>query len=133
MIGAISTALTGLLAASKKVEASANNIANMGSAGSLDPASPNQPYQALTTVQQANGTGGVTAANIPKKPGFVNAYAPDSPFANSEGMVGAPNVDLAEEAVNLKIAEISYKANIGVLKTAQEMSEELSRVLDKKA
>lgn len=133
MIGAISTALTGLLAASKKVEASASNIANMGSAGSLDPASPNQPYQALTTVQTTAQGGGVQATNIPKKPGFVNAYAPDSPFANADGLVGAPNVDLAEEAVNLKIAEISYKANINVLKTADEMSEELSRLLDKKA
>jgi flagellar basal-body rod protein FlgC len=133
MIGAISTALTGLAASSKKVEASASNIANMGSVGSLDPASPNQPYQALTTVQTANGDGGVTATNIPKKPGFVNAYAPDSPFANTEGIVGAPNVDLAEEAVNLKIAEITYKANISVIKTASEMSEELSRVLDEKA
>ena len=133
MIGAISTALTGLIASSKKVEASASNIANMGSAGSLDPANPNRPYEALTTVQTANGTGGVTATNVPKKPGFVNAYAPDSPFANSEGMVGAPSVDLAEEAVNLKIAEITYKANISVLKTADEMSDELMRVLDEKA
>ena len=133
MIGAISTALTGLIASSKKVEASASNIANMGSAGSLDPASPNKPYQALTTVQTANGTGGVTAGNIPKQPGVVNAYAPDSPFANADGLVAVPNVDLAEEAVNLKIAELTYKANIGVLKTAQEMSEELSRLLDEKA
>ena len=133
MIGAISTALTGLAAASKKVEASASNIANMGSAGSLDPASPNQPYQALTTVQTANGAGGVTATNIPKTPGFVNAYAPDSPFANAEGMVGAPNVDLAEEAVNLKIAEITYKANVSVLKTADEMAEELNSLFDEKA
>lgn len=133
MIGAISTALTGLAAASKKVEASASNIANMGSAGSLDPASPNQPYQALTTVQTANGTGGVSATNIPKQPGFVNAYAPDSPFANSEGIVGAPNVDLAEEAVNLKIAELTYKANISVLKTADEMSNELLNMFDEKA
>lgn len=132
MIGAISTALTGLMAATKKVEASASNIANMGSAGSLDPANPNQPYEALTTVQSANGSGGVTATNIPKTPGFVNAYAPDSPFANSEGLVGAPNVDLAEEAVNLKIAEISYKANISVLKAADSMSEELNRMFDKK-
>ncbi len=133
MIGAISTALTGLLASSKKVEASANNIANMGSAGSLDPASPNQPYQALTTIQTANGTGGVSATNTPRQPAVVNAYAPDSPFANADGMVGGPNVDLAEEAVNLKIAEIAYKANIGVLKTAQDMSEELTALLDKKA
>lgn len=133
MIGAISTALTGLAASSKKVEASASNIANMGSAGSLDPASPSQPYQALTTVQTANAAGGTSAVNIPKKPGFVNAYAPDSPFANARGMVGLPNVDLAEEAVNLKIAELSYKANISVLQTADEMSKELNRLFDEKA
>lgn len=133
MIGAISTALTGLIASSKKVEVSASNIANMGSAGSLDPANPVRPYQALTTVQTTNGTGGVTAGNIPKQPGVVNAYAPDSPFANAEGMVGVPDVDLAEEAVNLKIAELTYKANIGVLKTAMEMSEDLNGLLDKKA
>lgn len=133
MIGAISTALTGLLAASKKVEASAANIANMGTSGSLAPNSPKQPYQALTTVQTAMPGGGVSAANIPQKPGFVNAYAPDSPFAGTDGMVGAPDVDLAAEAVNLKIAELSYKANMNVLKTANEMSEELSRLLDEKA
>lgn len=133
MIGAISTALTGLAASSKKVEASASNIANMGSAGSLDPASPSQPYQALTTVQTANAAGGTSAVNIPKKPGFVNAYAPDLPFANARGMVGLPNVDLAEEAVNLKIAELSYKANISVLQTADEMSKELNRLFDEKA
>lgn len=132
MIGAISTALTGLAAATKRVEASASNIANASSAGSLDPSHPVQPYQALTTVQTSNETGGTSAANIPRKPGFVNAYAPDSPFANPDGFVGAPTVDLAEEAVNLKIAELSYKANISVLKTASEMSDELLDSFDER-
>lgn len=133
MIGAISTALSGLFAASKRAEASASNIANASTAGSLDPASANQPYNALTTVQTASPGGGVTATNIPKSPGIVNAYSPDSPFANADGLVGAPNVDLSEEIVNLKLAEVSYKANIASLKTAQEMSEELGRLLDKDA
>ncbi len=132
MIGAISTALTGLFAASKRVEASANNIANVSSAGSLDPASPTQPYQALTTVQTSTESGGTSAANIPKNPGFVNAYAPDSPFANADGEVGVPNVDLAEEAVNLKLAEIAYKANVSVLKTASAMSDELLNTFDER-
>lgn len=132
MIGAISTALTGLFAAGKRVEASASNIANASSAGSLDPTSPNQPFQALTTIQTTNESGGTSATNIPKKPGFVNAYAPDSPFANADGQVGVPNVDLAEEAVNLKLAEISYKANISVLKTASEMSDELLNTFDER-
>jgi flagellar basal-body rod protein FlgC len=132
MIGAISTALTGLFAASKRVEASASNIANASSAGSLDPDAPVQAYQALATIQTSNESGGTSATNIPKKPGFVNAYAPDSPFANADGQVGVPNVDLAEEAVNLKIAEIAYKANISVLKTASEMSDELLNSFDKR-
>lgn len=133
MIGAISTALTGLTAATKKVDAAASNIANISSAGSLDPASANQPYEALTTVQSANGAGGVTATNVPKNPGYVSAFSPDSPYANQDGLVGAPNVDLAEEAVNLKLAEIAYKANISVLKVADEMSKELGRVFDETA
>jgi len=132
MIGAISTALTGMFAATKRVEASASNIANMSSAGSLDPSSPNQPYEALTTVQTANGSGGVTATNIPKSPGVVNAYAPDSPFANSEGMVGVPNSDLTEDVMNLKLAEVAYKANIATIKTASEMSDELLNMFDER-
>ncbi len=132
MIGAISTALTGMFAATKRVEASASNIANMSSAGSLDPSSPNQPYEALTTIQTASGTGGVTATNIPKSPGVVNAYAPDSPFANGEGMIGVPNSDLTEDVMNLKLAEVAYKANIATIKTASEMSDELLNMFDER-
>lgn len=133
MIGAISTAISGLLASGKRVEASANNIANAQSAGSLDPNSPDQPYRAQTTVQTANGDGGgVSAYNINKTPGIVNAYAPDSPFANAQGEIGVPDVDLGSDIVNLKIAEITYKANISVLKTASEMSDSLNKLFDKK-
>lgn len=138
MINAISSALSGLLAASKKVEASASNIANISSSGALDEADGRAPYSALTTAQQsvtdANGNGiGVRSSAVPKDPGFVQAYNPDSPFANEDGVIGVPNVNLAEESVNLKIAELSYKANIKVLQTAESLSDELIESLDKKA
>ncbi len=138
MINAISSALSGLLAASKKVETSASNIANISSSGALDEADGRAPYSALTTTQQsvtdANGNGiGVRSATVPKDPGFVQAYDPDSPFANEDGVIGVPNVNLAEESVNLKIAELSYKANIKVLQTAESLSDELIESLDKKA
>ena len=130
MIGAISTALSGLFAASKRVEASASNIANVSSAGALDEKDGRAPYSALTTVQKASEGGGVQAENIPKDPGFVPAYAPDSPFANEDGLIGVPNTDLAEDAVNLKLAETAYKANLATIKTAGEMNDELLRILD---
>lgn len=138
MVNTISIALAGLQAASKKIEASASNIANVSTSGALDPADGPAPYSALTTQQQTvtdpNGNGiGVEAQNIPKDPGFVPAFDPNSPFANEDGVIGVPNVDLAEEAVNLKIAEASYKASLAALETAQELSDELFRAVDERA
>lgn len=130
MIGAISTALSGLFAASKRVEASASNIANISTTGALDESNGQKPYTALTTVQDSSELGGVTASNIPKDPGYVTAYDPNSPHADSDGLIGVPNVDLAEEAVNLKIAETAYRASLSVIKTADEMSDELLNTFD---
>lgn len=128
MINAIGIALSGLQAASRKVEASASNIANMQTAN----------YEPLTTSQTAqsdqNGNAqGVISQNIPKTNAFTPSYAPDSPFANTQGYVNTPNVDLAEEAVNMSIAEATYKANVAVLKTVDEMTNEMLKAFDKKA
>ncbi len=123
MIGAISTALTGLFASSKRVEAAAGNIANASSVG----------YTPQTTVQTTNETGGAQARNVDRPNGTSRVYAPDSPLADPSGFIGLPNVDFAEEAVNLKLAEISYKASLSVIKTAEDMAEESLKLLDRKA
>lgn len=130
MIGAITTALSGLLAATKRVETSANNIANAYSGGALDEADGPAPYSAQTVVQKTGQNGGVIAEVTTKDPGFVPAYDPNSPFANEDGLVGAPNVNLAEEAVNLKLAETAYKASLAVIRTADELNEELLKTFD---
>ena len=128
MINAIGIALSGLQAASRKVEASASNIANMQTAD----------YEPLTTQQtaQADGSGGGQGVNstfVAKNPPFTPSYDPDSPFANGEGYVNAPNVDLAEEAVNMTLASTAYKASVSVIKTVEDMTEELLNAFDKKA
>lgn len=132
MINAISIALSGLTAATNKLNATASNIANITTAGSLEEGGQ-APYDALTTQQTTLDNGGVKSEVVSAGRPFVPAYDPDSPFANEEGLIGAPNVDLAEEAVNLGLAEIAYKANIGTLKTAEEMSDELLRIFDEDA
>lgn len=128
MLNAIGIALSGLQAASRRVEASAANIAHMQTAD----------YEPLTTAQAAqndsSGNGqGVSSRNIPKTQPFTPSYDPDSPFAGNEGYVNMPNVDLAEEAVNMTLAETAYKANIAVIKTAQEMTDEMLKTFDEKA
>lgn len=134
MINAIQIALSGLAASTKKVESAASNIANLTTAGSLtDPQAP--PYSAVTTTQQAvtGQTGeaqGVKAEIVPKNTPFVPAYSPDSPFANEDGLIGIPNVDLAEEAVNLNLAKYSFQANLKIIETADELTQELLNTFD---
>lgn len=132
MIGAIQTALSGLLAASRKTEAVASNIANMETVGSLEEGGQ-KPYTPITTQQTATSSGGVKSTFKPYEPPFVPAYDPNSPFANKDGEIGVPNVDLANEAVNMQVAKIAYGANAAVIRTANEMDDALLNIFDKKA
>lgn len=131
MLNAISNALSGLTASSKKADTAASNIANVSSGGALDSTSARQaPYSSLETIQSATENGGVTSYTRAREPGFVPAYDPDSPFANEDGLIGVPNVSLAEEIVDMKQAEISYKANIQTLKAAIQTSDALFDIFD---
>ena len=70
MLNAINIALSGLTAASKKVEASASNIANLQTVGSLEeggqsPYTPITAQQTAVTDAQGNGIG-VTSQFQPK-------------------------------------------------------------------
>lgn len=134
MINAIHIALSGLAAASKKIEAGASNIANLTTTGSLSDKS-HPPYSARTTVQESvtdsEGNGlGVKSNVIPKSTPFVPAFSPDSPFADEDGIIGVPNVNLAEEAVNIQIAETAFKANIKIIEAAADLSDELLGIFD---
>jgi flagellar basal-body rod protein FlgC len=137
MVNSISIALSGLEAASKKLNASASNIANIQTVGSLEDGKQ-APYTPLTTTQTAisDGNGnplGVRTEYAPKSQPFIPSYEPDSPFANAEGIVGVPNVDLGEEAVNTIFAKLAYKASISIIKAQEELDEELLRAFDDNA
>lgn len=134
MINAIQIALSGMAAASRKVEASASNIANMTTGGALDPATGPAPYQALTTTQTSNGVdAGVRSDIIPTNRPVVAAYAPDSPFANQDGLIGVPNTNLVEDIVNLQIASTSYEASAKTIAVASDMQDALLDMFDRKA
>lgn len=137
MVNAIQTAISGLTAAAKRLETSSNNVANMSTVGSLEEGQQ-QPYEAQKVVQSSvskgfSGTATVRAVSVPKDPAFVPSYDPDSPFADSEGNIGVPNVDMNEELVNMKAAEFAYKSNALVVETSKEMLEELQHAIDDEA
>ncbi len=137
---ALNTALSGLTAATRRLDASASNTANARTTGPLPAGgdlaavratppsgSPYVPVQASDTAQL---TGGVRASLAPMSPALYAEYQPDSPDADARGLVAAPNVDLARETVQQMTAGAAYKANAKVAQTADEM---LKSVFDMKA
>ena len=121
----LSTALAGIKAATARFGVSARNIANWNSTGPAGTGSP-ATYQAKEAVQ-TTGPGGAPQVQIrTKSPATVQVSALDG----SGRLVTAPNVDLAEEFVNDRLARQDFMANLKVLETAQEMEDQL---LDLKA
>src|SRR5262249_511016 len=112
-------------AASLWLEAAASNIANMHDTGPVaDPgqtlaAGGGHVYQPVSVAQVPQPGGGVTAS---LQPASTLAYHPASPFANMQGQVAAPNVDLAAQLVDMTQAVHSFRANLAVFKTASHMA-----------
>jgi flagellar basal-body rod protein FlgC len=137
MMNAIATARSGLLASVARLDAAASNIANAGTIGPLPEiaAAPSgqsgsgataRAYEPLDVVLKSAGgaenSSGVAASYRPRLPAYVRQYDPSAPFADSDGIVAAPNVDLAEEAVDVLEASLLFRANLAVFKTAIQMT-----------
>lgn len=122
---ASSIAVSGMTAASLRLQVSASNVANALSSGPL-PGSAGagnfpSPYIPLR-VDQVDVAGGGTRATVSAvSPGTVPMFDPNAPYADSRGMVASPNVDLASEFVQQLIARYSFAANAQVVKADAKM------------
>src|ERR1700712_3598915 len=98
---ASSIAASGMNAATLRLQVSANNVANAWSDGPLpsskDAANFPRAYVPLR-VDQIDTAGGGTSASIGTiSPSYVSTFDPIAPYADGNGMVATPNVDLAGE------------------------------------
>jgi flagellar basal-body rod protein FlgC len=122
-------ALSGLNAASTRLQVSASNVANIDSDGTVpDPKTgavgTPAPYQPLDVSQEPLVSGGTVANVTSRVPAYTVQYSPDAPYADKNGLVGAPNVDLTTEVVNQITAINAYKANLRVLRVADDLERE---------
>ena len=126
MADAVSIALSGLTAQGQRLAVSASNIANIATAGAIPTAeSPNSNvYKALKVSYSslmANGTAAGVIAKVSENPAYSTAFDPSSPYANKDGLIALPNVDLVGETVNVMLSKYAYKANLAVIKAEKEM------------
>jgi flagellar basal-body rod protein FlgC len=128
MDATMAIAASGMAAAAASLTASASNVANMETTGPVPATGPLQPipqsagsvYQPVSATLTSLPSGGVEAGISNTLPSYTLAYDPSAPFANLQGMVAAPNVDLASEAVNRMSASLAFRANLAVFKTAEK-------------
>ena len=124
-------ALSGLNAASRRLEVSASNVANSQTTGALPnadgtvPAGAPTAYTPLALVQTASAGGGVQTSVTTVTPPTTAVFDPQASFANQDGLVAAPNVDLAQEFVGQLLASYSFAANVAVLKTNDQNTKSL--------
>jgi flagellar basal-body rod protein FlgC len=115
-----------MTAQSMRLNVVASNMANADSVAGPD----GQPYRAKQVVFQAKalnasmpkGAAGVAVARVmddPSPPRMV--YDPKNPYANAQGYVAMPNVNVVEEMANMISASRSYQADVEMMNTAKTM------------
>jgi len=131
MTAILSIAASGMRAAMQRLQVSASNIANANSDGPLPSADPavRAQYPAAYVPQrldQVETPGGGTREVISGlQPSTVTTYDPTAPYADGNGDVASPNVDLANEAIEQVTARYDFAMNAQVVRVYSQMMKSL--------
>lgn len=131
LYNAITLSTHGMKAQSTRVRVISENLANSDTAA----ARPNEnPYTRKTitfknTLDRTIDANTVEVSKIrddTKKP-YPVKYMPDHPGADANGYVKMPNVDSVVELMDMREAQRSYEANLGMLDQSRSM---INRTID---
>ncbi len=117
------SALAGLAAATKRLEISAQNVVNQGTVGTPGAEGAGAAYEAVQAIQTSGPDGSPRVSVQERDPSTFQAYSPNNPLANEDGLVEVPNVDLATEMVSQQLASHSYKANLKMFEIWDDMQQ----------
>jgi flagellar basal-body rod protein FlgC len=131
MSSILSIAVSGITAASERLQDSASNVANVESDGPTASASAavQAQYPAAYTPKElhqvATAGGGTKAVTTNVQPATVLAYDPTAPYADTNGDVARPNVDFTTEAYQQLTARYNFVANAYVMRIYSRMMKSL--------
>ncbi len=123
-----------MLAAQTRLEVAAENIANASTAGAIPgsdapagspaPATPRR----VDTIELSGGGTKAVISNV--SPAYTKAHDPSAPYANSNGDVAQPNIDLGTEIGNAMDARTQFAANAAVMKISDRMMQDLIDIMN---
>ena len=114
---------TGLVAQSVRLNLISSNIANAETVVSADE-TPYQSRQAVFKVSRMeSGFGeGVSVSRIVKSDAPARLeYKPNHPLANAAGYVAMPNVNVAEQTVDMISASRAYQTNVEIMNVSRQL------------
>jgi flagellar basal-body rod protein FlgC len=134
MFDILDTGASGLQAQRTRLDAIAQNIANINTTHGLN--GEKAPFRRrmvlLASGQPDDPTKpGVHVAEISQDPSpFIEKYEPGNPDADPKtGNVSYPNIDMTVEYVNALEASRAYEANVTMIETAKSMLSSSLRLL----
>jgi flagellar basal-body rod protein FlgC len=131
MSSILTIAVSGITAASERLQDSASNVANAESDGPTSNASAQvqastpPAYTPKQVHQVPLAGGGTQAVTTNVQPATVLAYDPTAPYADQNGEVAKPNVDLANEAYQQLTARYDFVMNAYVMRVYSRMQKAL--------
>ena len=123
MLNVFQIAGSALNAQSMRLNTTASNLANADSV-TTETGEPYRAKQVVFAARQVAGPGarGVQVTQIVDSAAPMRLiYEPNNPAANAEGYVEMPNVNVAEEMVNMISASRSYQNNAEIMNTARTL------------
>lgn len=130
LVNAMTLAAKGMKAQGARMKVISENLANAETTGK---SSKDTPYtrQIVTFKNEMNRADGIKEVKVDKitldSAPFITKYDPSHPAANAEGYVKMPNVNPLLEMMDMREAQRSYEANLGVIELARSM---LMRTID---
>jgi len=120
-------ASSALVANSQRLNTVASNLANAESVAGPD----GQVYRARKVVFEsymvpgaADGGQGVRVREVTTDPAPPKrVYDPAHPMADADGYINMPNVEVADEMVDMIAASRAYQTNVEVMNTAKTLME----------
>ena len=125
MFGIFGVATSGMGAYKSWLNAVADNIANINNVAKTEDPAFQERFISVASRVGADGVGDgavVTGVQFGDAEGRV-VYDVNHPYADENGMVRLPDIDLSEQMVYMQLAQRGYQANVRSFESAREAYE----------
>ncbi len=125
LLNAMTISASGMRTQGTRVRVITENIANSATTGQTPGADPYR-RQTISFKNELDKEKGVKLVQVDEigedfESDFILKFMPDHPAANEDGYVKMPNVNTLIETMDVREAQRSYEANLGMIEQSRTM------------